>query len=325
MFGNLRVRIDPWQADYGSELPLELPEDDASDASLDIEVPALNWAPIQPEGSHQIANMVFVDGVRRIEARLIIQRHDDTVIHGAFGSFAVGAVRVANGRASFDEAQVGRHLIFGSGEHPGEVARVHEALQYLPVSTDSTDPVGPLQRLQDNMRQAEEDLAKRLAATPETLVVADGPLTFEGQERGSSIGFVKRLFKLYIPRTHLSVLSQLGAGERTPLFSIPRSKRFARYSWFLRLAPPSAGDSDLSGIVRLEVSETVGIDIARRLADSTTRVLPKFAPTWSRDPRAPQNLLPIGALETHLRHRLGNLQLVRRQIKSLIAREAING
>jgi hypothetical protein len=38
-----------------------------------------------------------------------------------------------------------------------------------------------------------------------------------------------------------------------------------------------------------------------------------------RDARAPQNLLPIGALETRLRHRLGDPLLLRRSIEHAIA------
>jgi hypothetical protein len=37
-----------------------------------------------------------------------------------------------------------------------------------------------------------------------------------------------------------------------------------------------------------------------------------------KDPRAPQNLIPIGGLERHLRHRLGDPQLLLRGIKQKI-------
>jgi uncharacterized protein len=76
--------------------------------------------------------------------------------------------------------------------------------------------------------------------------------------------------------------------------------------------------------VRLEVSDAVGGEEARRLADATAAVLPAFAPSRSRDPRAPQNLLPIGALEAQLRRRLGDARLIRRRIASLLARETFH-
>jgi hypothetical protein len=50
-------------------------------------------------------------------------------------------------------------------------------------------------------------------------------------------------------------------------------------------------------------------------------VLPVFASQPGRDPRAPQNLYPVGALETQLRHRLGDAQLVRRAIEAHLLEE----
>jgi len=81
----------------------------------------------------------------------------------------------------------------------------------------------------------------------------------------------------------------------------------------------------LSGIVRLEVAESVGLIEAIRLADLTALTLNRFIPGRSRDPRSPQNLLPIGALEDHLRRQLGHPLLIRRHIESLIAEEVHNG
>jgi hypothetical protein len=109
------------------------------------------------------------------------------------------------------------------------------------------------------------------------------------------------------------LLFELPVAHRTPLFLIRDSAhRFDRYSWYVRLAqmPPIA--HPLSGLVRLEISTGVGLDQAQIGADLTARLLPEFASTRERDPRAPQNLLPIGALERALRHALGDPQWIRR-------------
>jgi hypothetical protein len=153
-------------------------------------------------------------------------------------------------------------------------------------------------------------------------VIVDGPLTFEEPLRGAAVGYIKRIFKLYLPREHLGLLARLSAGQRTPLFALRSSRRFVRFSWFVRLAQTALGDSDLAGIARLEVSETVGVDTARRLADATATLLPRFVPRRWRDPRSPQNLLPIGALEANLRRHLGDARLIRRYVETLIAMEA---
>ena len=116
--------------------------------------------------------------------------------------------------------------------------------------------------------------------------------------------------------------SSLPPGARTPLFALRGTARFSRYSWFLRLAAPFAGETDLSDLIRLEVADSIGLDAARHLADATAALLPRFAPSRGRDPRAPQNLLPVSALESHLRKLLGDPRLVRQRIRSYLAREA---
>lgn len=97
LFGDLQVRLDPWQVDYGAELPLDSEQEAAADENiiLDIEVPPEQWQPITPVAVRIHERLVFVDGVRRVEARLIVRRAD-RICHGAFGSYAVGAVAVAD-------------------------------------------------------------------------------------------------------------------------------------------------------------------------------------------------------------------------------------
>ena len=323
LFGDLDVRLDPWQVDYGAELPVELEDQAAVDEGviLDVEIPPAVWRPMRPTSPDALKRLVFVDGVRRIEARLLVRR-GDRICHGAFGSYAVGSVSVLDHVASCGEPHIDRILAVGSGQQSPQAVTVSPALTYRPVSTSSPDPDGPLRAIQDEMRAAEERIGRELADVTDTLVVADGPLTFEQPLRGGAVGYIKRLFKIYLPSEKLSLMAKLRAGERTPLFALRSSHRFARYSWFLRLSPPGPGDSDLAGIVRLEVAETVGADAARRLADATAFALPRFAPGRWRDPRSPQNLLPIGALEAQLRRNLGDPRLIRRYIETLVTEEA---
>jgi len=323
IFGDLTVQLDPWQVDYGSELPLEDVEEPAPDESvaLDVELPSEEWQPIRPGEATTPGQLIFVDGVRRIEARVIVRRQG-RLCHGAFGSYAVGAVKVVDSAAVCETPSVGRIIVIGSGESVGVPVPVKRDLIYNPLSTSDTHPDAPLRALQENMRREEERLGRDLAATDGALVVADGPLTFEEASRGAVLGYIKRIFKLYLPPERLNLLAQLKAGERTPLFALRASRRFVRFSWFMRLARPELGDSELAGIARLEVSEAIGVEAARRLADASAVILPRFVPGRWRDPRSPQNLLPIGALEGFLRRHMGDGRLIRRHIETLIATEA---
>jgi len=62
-----------------------------------------------------------------------------------------------------------------------------------------------------------------------------------------------------------------------------------------------------------------GREEAGLLADLTTRLLPPLASSPHKDPRAPQNLVPIGGLERELRHRLGDQQLLYRSLRAAAA------
>jgi hypothetical protein len=321
LFGNFDVRIDPWDIDYGSELPIDAAEEASpDDIELGVEVSTDRWGPIAPAAASVPNRLTFVDGVRRIEARLIVRRGEQ-LCHGAFGSFGVGSVDLVGERAAWGEERVHRLVALGSGERLPSDVRVTPALVYEPASAATSDAEAPLRAIQERMRLEEECLARTLADANDTLVVADGPLTFSEPLRGGAVGYVKRLFRMYLPRPHLDLLPKVPISARTPLFAMRSTRRFARYSWYVRLSTPKVADSPFAGIVRLEVSEEIGREAARRLADATALILPRLAPSRGRDPRAPQNLFPIGALESRLRRRLGDARLVRRQIESLVAKE----
>lgn len=320
-FGEFDVRIDPWAVEYGSETPAEFQSDEeAVDLDIAVEHAAAAWAPITPEFGGALPELAVVDGVRRMEARLVVSTEGRT-LHGALGAYGVGVVHCRDGRATFGEEVRGRLLIFGSGHIlPGAVA-VSTGLVYEPRSVADDDPDAPLRGLHREMRVVEEQLARRLADDERVLVLADGPLSIGDSTAGRVVGFVKRLFKLYLGPEQLPVLRALTCGTRTPVFLIRSAGRFARYSWFMRIANRLRVESDLTGLVRLEVSEGVGLDEAIRLAELTTTVIPRFVPSRSRDPRAPQNLVPIGALEQHLRRGLGDTRLIHRRLATLLARE----
>lgn len=322
IFGDLRVRFDPWQVDYGESAPLVGIEDEADPkVDLTVEVDPERWAAILPPADAAPRRRVaFVDGVLRLEARIQVRR-GERLIHGAFGSFAVGAVELGGGRAAFGELRPFRAAVLGSGERlPGDVP-VRAGLVYRAAGAARHDPDAPLRELEGSMRREEARLAAELCRE-DTLVIVDGRLGFDAGSRGEALGYVKSIHDLYVPARYLPLIAGLPARSRTPLFEI-RSARsgFVRYAWFQRLEAPAPGAAELHGIVRLETA--VGeVARARDLADAATAWLPRLAPARARDPRAPQNLLPIGALEQRLRAQLGEPRLFRRWIETLIAEEA---
>jgi hypothetical protein len=323
LFGDFDVRVDPWEVDYGSETPLEsVSEQPEEDVALDVDIPVAQWKPVAPAPVRAPTRLWFVDGIRRLESRLVV-RQTGRLLHGAFGSFAVGGVDMGKGKASFGPSRIHRQVVLGSGQQLAHDVPINEKLVYQPRTSEETEPNAPLRALQANMRSAEGLLARELSDSADSLVIADGPLSFEAPGRGTALGFIKRITQLYLPAHLLPLLAALPAQTRTPLFSI-RARRggFARLAWYIRLAPALWFESELHGLARLEIRETAGLELARKLADMTASLLPRYAPTHGRDPRSPQNLLPIGLLEQHLRHLLGDALLIRRWIQSRIAKEA---
>lgn len=313
----LKLRIDPWGPDYegGLQLPADGEEEVPADVDLTVEQPT--WEAIRPSERSR-PRLVFVDGVRRVEVRLLADLDGETHF-GLFGALAAGAVRITGKRADTLPPAVSRVIVMGGGI-AGEQLTVPSiagsiALPFAWHPTGDNTPAAPLQELQRLMRETEVAVAQEHGAEPETWVIADGPLVHRRSSAAPILGYVKRLQRAYLPRTEASLLALLAVGQRTPLFLVrDAAGRFDRYSWYLRLAgaPPIA--HPLAGIVRLEISTGGGLARAREAADVSAGALPEFASTPERDPRAPQNLLPIGALERALRHALGDPQWIRRML-----------
>jgi hypothetical protein len=311
------LRLDPWAAEYEGSIGVT-EEDEA--APVDIRVEEAAWAAIRPPAGPPPRRIAFVDGVRRIEHRLLVGEEERTVF-GLLGSFGVGAVLV-DGTARVGHETIGRVAVAGGGLVLDPfVAPVEPqgSLLFEPRSEADNTPVAPVDGLQKAMRQAEASLAERLSAEVDVAVL-DGPLSFlTAAVAGSVVGFVKRLLRNYLDPSAHALLPRLEVGERTPLFLI--GGREPRYAWYVRIARGRAIESPLTGIARLEARAARGIGEARTLADLTAREMPRFASDATRDPRAPQNLFPIGGLESRLKHLLGDAAVVRRAVEARLHSE----
>jgi hypothetical protein len=311
------LRLDPWAAEY--EGMIQLPDEEPVAVDMRVESPV--WSAIRPPAAPAPRRIAFVDGVRRIEHRLLIGAGERTVF-GLLGSFGVGAV-VVDGEARVAHEAVRRVAVAGGGlaldPFVATVADGGGALVFEPRSEPENTPVAPLEGLQNGMRREEALLAERLSAELD-VVFLDGPLGFlTSAARGSVVGFVKRLLRNYLDPSAHGLLPRLAIGERTPLFLIPGKE--PRYSWYLRIACGRRIESALTGVARLETRAERGRDEARRLADLSARELPRFASDAAHDPRAPQNLFPIGGLETRLKHLLGDPLVIRRAIEAQLHSE----
>ena len=204
-------------------------------------------------------------------------------------------------------------VIWGSGM-TGNLPEVRGGWAWAVASVADVHPDAPLKELQTRMRQEEGRLAEELCAAG-FLTVVDGPLNFVRSRDLPVVGFVKTHHRALLgPEQHRKI-PMLGPGQRSSLFRLGQD----RYSAYLRLAPVSATSSPWSGIVRIEIPQSAGLDAAISTADRIAGITPRYAGIAHRDPRAPQNLQPVGALEKYLRHQLGSAALAVRAVREAVA------
>jgi uncharacterized protein len=307
----VNLRADPWRSDFGTGV--EIGFDDESSVVVDPTVEHAAWdRPVSPPPCPP-ETMTFVDGVMRIDLP-VLARDGDSRAWGAFGSYAAGAVR-CDGAAQFLEPDEppGRVLVVGGGIAPGpvEVPVGRSSITYQPRAAKGALPVHQRQALQRLMLECEQRTATRLAG--DGIVFADGPLHLNTGSDVVVVGVVKRMVTQYLDGDCAALLPRLAPGQRTPIFALGNSV-LDRYAWYLRLIPSQDNWHELAGLVRCEVRMELGLDTAVEVADRVACRLPEFAGRPGVDPRAPQNLTPVGALESRLKHRMGSATYVRRAL-----------
>lgn len=306
-----RIVVDTWAPEYGAPFA---PDDDlemSERVDTGVEIDSGVWAPIPlPADEAAATEIVFVDGVQRVDARVTMVDGEVSVA-GIAGSFAAGACDHRQGRATIGRVEVRRGLFTRASDVALECGA---GVRYAPYAATDTDAATLVRAMTEQMRSLERVLAQEADAP---LVVIDGPLS-GGRHVPTAVGLVKTHRRMYLDDARQRVVTDLEPGQRTPLFLTVAGGGYSRFSWYLRLPGPAG--HPWAGIVRLEAAEDeLTVSDARRLAAATQATIPRFASTPHRDPRAPQNLTPIGALEQQLRHRLGDAALIERMLRRTCA------
>ena len=307
----MKYVVEQWAPDYGSSVSSGALEESQAVVDVSVELPAEQWRPLRPAPTTAVpAELAFVDGVRRVEARVWVTggrsgRHPSTPRPGICASYAAGVVR-CNGAATVVDAEVQRSL-FCDGPDLEPIVTRHGRFGVRQVGSGSPDALSL--GLQAAMGELEHHVSRQVA--PDCLLIVDGPL-HERRAMQHAVGYVKTHHVAYLPALVSDVVVTLGPGERTPVFLI--GDRFRRWSWYLRL--PGDLSHGWAGVVRCEASPDRTVDDVRQLADSCALALPRFASEAHKDTRAPQNLYPIGGLERELRRRLGDPRLLYRALRS---------
>jgi hypothetical protein len=306
------IFVETWAAEYGSPNQIDESAESNGTASLIEEEGFSFFAPSDVQNG--AAPLAFVDGVRRAEAPLA-QWANEITVPGLAGAYAVGAVIVEGGKVPIiGREQVERVVIWGGGQ-TGSLPEACGGWRWDTQSVPDPSPAAPMKRLQELMRRAEARLADSLAAEG-YLVLLDGTLWFASPyDKKNIAGYVKTHHVRLLPEPEAKRLPELPAGHRTSIFRTPAN----RYACYLRLTERAPRSAPLSGIVRLEFAGSLALEDVRTMADGFAETVPRYAGIAYLDPRAPQNLQPIAALETRLRHLLGDAALAERAVRDSVA------
>lgn len=294
----MRLAVEAWAPEYGS------PTEEAGyapqePAVLDLEMAPKDWQPLSP-GGDAVGTVYFVDGVQRIEANVVVTLDSGEARRGRCVSYGAGVVR-CDGRAEVIAAEI-RHEFLAPDKAAGDIATRHGTFTHYGVTSDESMVF--VEALHKRMAELEAEVARAAAVGPDDLLITDGPLSGRRHGVKHAVGYVKTHPTPYLPE-ELSqrVVAALAPGQRTPVFRLGAG----RPAWYLRLPTPIL--HGWSGVVRCEAGDDVSGPELFALADRVTASLPRFASEGHKDPRAPQNLYPIGGLERELKRRLGDARL----------------
>ena len=332
------IRLEPWNISYDAPVSINPEEVPTSDkVNTEVEFTNGEWQPIRSAIAPELPNQIlFIDGRLRLDAKFL-GRRDDEILYGAFATIAVGAVLVDRriSRAKCVATEVRRIIALG-GNLAAPVTVVpcpmsgRGDLKYdYCLTSSNNEPDTPSQLVQGAMLDEELRVANQISLDKEliqenTLIVRDGPLLYRVyQTPYDTIGYVKTMGKAYLKGENAQVMRSLKVGERTPIFRISNTHG-SNLSWYLRsgsndLNYKRLGYHDLHGIIRIDLDAIVPLERAKAIADQSTYLIPQYASHPTRDPRAPQNLTPVGALEKELGRRMGNRELISRRLRNFLA------
>jgi hypothetical protein len=350
----MRFSIDAWDVGYGTALAVAEEDLPASVARVetDVETPAGQWAPIPVASDvpHPSA-VLFVDGVRRIDARVWIDESaapgvGTTNAPGAGGiaatasmavcaSYAAGVVcccgQPGRRQAHLLAAEIRRGL-FTTAAHATDIQT--RAGTYRARQTVGSDTVPLTMTLSNALQQALAEIEVITAVAARTalpgaaghasssphgrdgaddLLVIDGPLRNRAH-LPRTMGLIKTHRAGYLSPELNQVVAALTAGQRTPVFLMGTS--WERHAWYLRLpSTPDVPGAPWAGVVRCEAATDLSRPQLTALANLSQSVLCRYASVAYKDSRAPQNLVPIAGLENTLRHRLGDTRVLYRALR----------
>lgn len=305
-------KLEAWNPEYA--LPERIESKDEAGGLEDIKIHYEgDWvAHTPPRVAPQNWPVVYlVDGRQRIDAQIADAKGRRallaTVIAGAVLRDGAGIRPVGD--------PIKRHILLHSSdlEEPLPPSLRH----YEPIQTTKSDPASLRSKVTEVMRHLEASLVNTLEGG---LVIVDGQIYPGAQDYntpGRLLGYTKTQAATYLGPDQQALLYDLQPYQRTPIFQIPGyalRRPLDVFSWYVRLPlEPNATFYSGAALLRIETPSEEPSE-AVRLADLSVSLFCTLASSPAKDPRAPQNLIPVGGLEQWLGRHLGPAEVVRRRI-----------
>lgn len=306
----MKFAVEAWDPDYGTGGDIDALDASTDVVDADVELPRADWQPLGPHDTPTPEVTYFVDGVRRIDARIWVTE-GGRAHPGSCATVAAGAVACSSTHAEVTDVQVRRAVFTPPVPGAQSIETSFGEYTHVPVRTGSPEDL--YLGIHEQMTELETWVIP--STGPDDLVVFDGPL--RGRSASRAVGLIKTQHVQYLDDDQQLVVGALEDGQRSPLFLIG-GPSFARWSFYLRLPGPRT--HGWAGVVRCEMSANrmlpVGdVAAAVDLANTVSATLPRFASEPHKENRAPQNLYPIKGLEQALRRRLGDQRLLQRALR----------
>ncbi|HIE83700.1 MAG TPA: hypothetical protein EYQ00_07590 [Dehalococcoidia bacterium] len=312
---DLSLSISSWDPAYGSAVDFrEFQESDQQSVDDSVEMNSKKWKPLHGNIIDAPPEILFVDGIQRIEARLEIYPPEFEVPQLALWA-ATGAGAVCWNRrerkSEFLNLTHRRVVVLPKGIEISHIERLKRAdIDFEICHAVGTEFSDLQNEVHAQMAELESQIVRATANFSGNMVIADGRI--RSKHPPGTLGYVKSHERRYLSGRPAETVPNLYLEQRTPIFRI--DGQYPRYSWYIRVGyVPRA--NKWQGIARLEVSAELELEHAMRLADISAVVIPIAAPPLYMDPRAPQNLVPIAALERELRRGLGDPELLNRKLR----------
>ena len=295
---------------------------------LSYELPASEWRPIPCGGEPLDSPRRFIDGsvFSRSVAAFSVEGRRRPAVLACLGALALHLEggRLVRPPGCFRLRTV--LCLLSNGMPQEDLRRLAEGLAALDIELVVSE-TAKLDADFEVLRRRTWDLAKErmeeaekevLFAAPDVPAVVDGllerRLVTVASQGMPAVGVVKRQMRRYLPDSHLNLLYDLAAGQRTPAFLL-ETEHATVVSWYLRLSAAD-GLSPGYGIVRLAVSQDY---LERRFPATEDRWAQLSALSdWLRAlrcregsyPRAGVSLEPIVRVEDELHALLPDIRQV---------------